>query len=260
MPSGTGSFKLGRNPRRFDPRVPHLSALLADKVPAPPPRSVDYTKGMGGRFGVMLNDTLGDCTCAAYYHARQVWTFHAGREITEPDDDVKQLYVEACGYNPKSRGEGPGGNEQDVLTFLHRKGAPIGPNGKQRHKIAAFVEVDPRNIDDVKRTIADLGVAYIGLNLPRNVYPLRGDPPRRWTVAKRKQQIAGGHAVVLTGYDRAGAGFISWGKKYKMTWEFFTTYVDEAYGITDSAWVQRKSNVLGGLTMADLSRQMEFLK
>ncbi len=127
------TFKLGRTARAYDPRIPHMSALLAGKaLPAPPP-SVDFTKGMPDNLGMMLNDTLGDCTCAAVYHAIQVWTFNAskGKSIdTEPDSDVKRLYELACGYNPNTPGEGPGGNEQRVLKYLLRKGAPLGKGWK----------------------------------------------------------------------------------------------------------------------------------
>jgi hypothetical protein len=252
------SRKLGRTPRSFDPRVPHLSALLAGKTPPPPPPAIDYTTGMNGNFGVMLNDTLGDCTCAAYYHARQVWTFHSGKEVTEPDVDVEKLYEEACGYNPHEPGEGPGGNEQTVLTYLHKTGAPIGPAGAQRDKIKAFVEIDPRNIDDVKRTIVELGLVYIGLNVPQNILPPGGDPPATWTVAPGKPPIVGGHAVVLPGYDSSGAILISWGEKYTMTWEFFATYVDEVYGITDASWVKPNST-LPGISDAMLAQQMQYL-
>ena len=103
-------FMLGRLARAHDPRIPHLSALLAGKTLPPPPAQVDYTKGMPKNLGMMLNDTLGDCTCAAVYHAIQVWTFNAskGKAIdTEPDSDVEKLYELACGYKPSQGGEGP---------------------------------------------------------------------------------------------------------------------------------------------------------
>jgi hypothetical protein len=254
------SFKFGRTPRTFNPRIPHLSAILAGKKVVAPPASIDYLKAMPANFGMMLNDQLGDCTCAAYYHARQVWSFNAqGNEVTEPDQDVEQLYVEACGYNPKAGGEGPGGNEQHVLTFLLNTGAPIGSKGNARDKILGFVEVDPRNLDDVKRTIADCGVAYIGFKVPQNIMPTAGEPPKTWTVDP-SARIVGLHAVVLPAYDSSGATVISWGSLYGMTWQFFSTYVDEVYAIADPAWVTAKGSTPGGLTVPELEAQMQALK
>ncbi len=159
---------------------------------------------------------------------------------TEPDSDVPKLYEQACGYKPNDPASDRGGNEQHVLTFLLRRGAPIG-NGKQEDRILAFVEVDPHNLDDVKRTIAECGVAYIGFNVPQNIMP-----PAVWTVDPSNPPIIGGHAAVLPGSDANGATVISWGEKYTMTWEFFAKYLDEVYGIADPSWVEAKGTTPGG--------------
>jgi hypothetical protein len=255
------SHKLGRLHRTYDPRIPHLSALVAGQTLPPPPPAVDWTAGMPGKLGMMLNDTLGDCTCAAVYHALQVWSANAkGRMQTQPDSDVEKLYILACGYNPRVGGEGPGGNEQHVLTYLLKTGAPFGPAGQTKHKIAAFVEVDPRNTDDVKRTINNCGVAYIGFNVPQYIVPAPpAEPPQVWDVQGTDAQIVGGHAVVLAGYDADGAKVISWGQYYTMTWDFFEKYVDEVYGIADSTWIESKGTTPGGLTLAELEVQMQAL-
>ena len=263
MPMGSVQHKLGRLRRSYDPRVAHMSALLAGQTPTPPPPFVDYTEGMPQNLGMMLNDTLGDCTCAAVYHALQVWSFNADGPTsmdTEPDADVEQLYIQACGYNPNVPGEGPGGNEQKVLTYLLKKGAPTGPNGQTRHKIVAFVEVDPRNTDDVKRAINNCGLAYIGFNVPQNIMPQGSPPPAVWDVAPGNPPIIGGHAVVLPGYDANGVKVISWGQYYTMTWAFFAKYVDEVYAIADPDWIEAKGTTPGGLTLAELEAQMQGLR
>lgn len=255
--------KLGRLRRSRDPRVPHLSALLAGQALPPPPASVDWTQGMPNNLGMMLNDTLGDCTCAAVYHALQVWTYNANNKAmdTEPDGDVEKLYELACGYKPSRGGEGPGGNEQHVLTYLVKRGAPVGPTGQGVHKIAAFVEVDPRNTDDVKRIIADFGLAYIGFNVPQNIMPSGSPPPAVWAVAPGNPQIIGGHAVVLAGYDANGVKVISWGEYYTMTWDFFAKYVDEVYAIADTSWIESQGGASPcGLTLEQLEQQMQGLK
>jgi hypothetical protein len=257
------NVKLGRLHRTYDPRIPHLSALLAGQTLPPPPASVDYTKGMPANLGMMLNNTLGDCTCAAVYHAMQVWSFVASKGArieTEPDSDVEKLYVLACGYNPRVGGEGPGGNEQHVLEYLLNTGAPMGPKGQTTHKISAFVEVDPRMPDDVKRTIADCGVAYIGFNVPQYIVPDNAPPPAVWDVETKQTNIVGGHAVVLAGYDANGARVISWGQYYTMTWAFFAKYVDETYAIADSTWIEAGGKTPGGVTLAELEQLMKGLK
>ena len=247
----------GRAPRAFNPRIPHYSALAAGITLPAPPAAIDYTSNMPDDFGMMLNDNLGDCTCAAYYHARQVWTFQAqGGEVTEPDDDVLDLYIEGCGYDPDVPGPGPGGNEQAVLTYLLQSGAPVGADGSSRDNILAFVEVDSRNVDDVKRTIYDCGVAYIGFQVPSDV---NFDNPV-WDYDPATPMTNDGHAVVLAGYDADGAIVISWGKRFRMTWSFVTNVVDEVYAIADGAWIESGGNTPAGMSLAQLEAQMQALR
>jgi len=255
------TFKLGRTPRGHDSRIPHMSALLAGVTLPPIPASKDWTVGMPANLGMMLNDSLGDCTCAAVYHARQVWTANTGTMVTEPDSDVEMLYEQACGYNPSAGGEGPGGNEQSVLTYLLNTGAPTGASGATRDKISAFVEVDPRNQDDVQRTIYCCGVAYIGFNVPESLMPPGEQPPQVWTVVPGKTKSVGGHAVVLAGYDANGAKVISWGQYYTMTWQFFSTFVDEVYAIADDEWFAANSSMDPlGTNLSTLESLMQALK
>jgi hypothetical protein len=47
---------------------------------------------------------------------------------------------------------------------------------------------------------------------------------------------------------------------YTMTWEFFAHFVDEVYAIADSEWFNAKGTSPGGLTQAQLEKQMQALK
>lgn len=245
-------FKLGRLPRSYKSGVAHLSSILGamDNVPIPPP-SVDWTKGVKD-YGMMLNDTLGDCTCAAVYHARQVWTLNNGGEKTQSDTAVLQLYKKACGYNPTDPSTDRGGNEQTVLTYLLKHGMPLGGGVD---KIKAFFEVDPRNLDDIKTVINECGVCYIGFDVPKNIDETPGSI---WQLDKAAP-IEGGHAVALVGYDPDTVTLISWGSLYKMTWEFFQYYTDEAYAIIDGTWTPGGKNPLG-LTDESLMSMMKSLQ
>lgn len=262
IPVPTSSHKLGRLARGHDKRIPMMHDLTVGIAQLPPPLAVDFTKNMPSNLGMMLNNTLGDCTCAAFYHALQVWSFNSGAPVdTEPDTDVKLLYEKACGYNPAQGGEGPGGNEQKVLTYILREGAPGGPNGTQVKKIDAFVEIAVTNLDNIKRTIADCGVCYIGFNVPQFIMPPGKAPLSVWDVDPQGDNtIVGGHAVVLAGYNAQGARVISWGQYYTMTWAFFGKFVDEAYAIAGPEWFTADGKTLGGLTLAQLEAAMKALK
>jgi hypothetical protein len=78
-------------------------------------------------------------------------------------------------------------------------------------------------------------------------------------VQSANAKIAGGHAVVLAGYDAEGFRLISWGQYYTMTWAFFAKYVDEVYALADPVWIAAKGTTPGGLTLAQLQAQMQAL-
>jgi hypothetical protein len=257
------NYKLGRLPRAYNPSIPHMSALLAGMTLAPPPAAVDYTLGMPADLGMMKNDSLGDCTCAAWGHAVQVWSFNGHPPMQTPSDaDIETLYERACNFDPSQTqpdGSNPtdqGGVEQDVLTYLLN-------TGLDGNRLAAFVEVDPRNLDDVKRSLYQCGVVYIGFNVPAYIVPPDVPPLSTWDWEPTGDQtIVGGHAVVLTGYDSAAKRFKarSWGVSYDMTEAFFAQFVDEVYALADAQWITLGGISVAGLTLPQLEDLMTALK
>ena len=69
----------------------------------PIPAAVNNTVRLPPRLGDYYNDVWGDCTCAAFYHAKQVWSVASGKPIdTQPADNALRLYEAACGFNPSA--------------------------------------------------------------------------------------------------------------------------------------------------------------
>lgn len=237
-----------------------MAALLAGQKPPTPPASFSSAQGFPADMGMMCNDTLGDCTCAAFYHLRQVWSkLGRGTEVTATDTQVLQLYEEACGYRPDDPTTDQGGVEQDVLAFLVHTGAPVSWG---RDKLAAFFEIDVRNKLDVRRAIYECGGIYVGMQMPSNI--MAGDgPPAVWDVPSYTGpdvSIEGGHAIAVVGYDDQGLTLVSWGKRYRMTWTFWQTYVDEAYAPIDRVWFGQDGKTFAGLSLTDLETQMAAIK
>lgn len=255
------TYQLGRLARTHDPRIPHMSAFFARRQPIQLPAAQDWTAGMPAELGLMLNDRLGDCTCAAFYHALQVWSFNATATLeTQPDEVVEQLYVRACGYNPGEAGQGPGGNVQQVLTYVLKQGAPVNPTPDGVNRIHAFLEVDPRHTDDVKRTIMECGVAYVGFSVPDWLIPQPpARPPALWDVRSASDPTVGEHAAIAAGYSEDGLRVISWGHYYTMTWRFLAQYADEMYAIASTAWIEKTGKTPGGLSLEELTEQMKAL-
>jgi hypothetical protein len=253
---------LGRKPRLLNPAVPHMSALIAGQKPPPPPPAADYLSKMPNALGVMLNDSLGCCTCSAIYHAIQLWTCSTNETMqTNPDADVLSVYEEFCGYVQGDPSTDSGGIEQHVLHAWLEQGVPINAvSASTVNKLTAWFEVDARIRQDVEQVIYECGVCYIGFNIPDNIMlPGGSDPPRLWTYDP-KATVLGGHAVILGSYDEEGVGLISWGEKYKMTWEFFHKYTDEAYALVDVDWINKTGLSPLGMDINTIVQQMRMLR
>ncbi len=252
-------MKFGRLPRAHDPRIPHFSSLLTERKLLTPPSSCDYTTALPWSLGMYGNDALGDCTCAGVYHAAQIWSANTGAIDTEPDNDAVLLYESACGYVAGQPSTDQGGVEQEVLHHIYRHGFPTG-DGSTRKFIHSYVEIDPRNIDDVAQGIYGSGLVYIGFNVP-DYLPM--SPGSTWDYTPgQKYSIQGGHCVVLPAYDLAARNFkaISWGSVYEMTTSFFTAFVDEAYALVDLGWFNATGLTPAGIPFATLEASMQALR
>ncbi len=132
-------MKLGKLPRRHDPRTLKMARYLAPALPAPPAH-VDYTRGVAD-WGMMLNDQLGDCTIAAVAHAIQAWTLNAGSGADVADSTVQLYYEKWDGYNPADPSSDQGGVELDVLNNWRQQGFA-------GHGLDAYVSIDLQDSGD----------------------------------------------------------------------------------------------------------------
>lgn len=249
-------YKLGRQKRVFNAKIPHMSAILASRKFPMPPASVDWTKGVT-EYSTMLNTELGCCTISAIFHSIQIWSLNSSEEITESDKSVLSLYEEACGYSPDDSSSDQGGIEQNVLKYCCNTGVPL--DDGTREKFLGFAEVDTRNINDIKTTIAEFGICYLGVEIPQGIWDESGNPKTVWD-GSGDSEIVGGHAIAACKYDETGVTVISWGSLYLLTWEFFSKYVDEAYAIISQDWINSQNKTPLGLTKEELENLMNTVK
>lgn len=236
------SVKLGKKAAKIDKRTLRLADYFLPSLPAPP-ASVDWTAGLTS-FGMMLNDNLGDCTCAAVGHAIQIWSANVAGLIiqTISDETVLKLYEQSCGYNPADPNSDQGGVEVDVLNFWRK-------NPQETHRLLAYADPDPGNIEHIKTSIALFGGVYIGLQLPitasnqvGSTWAIVGNPehdpesmPGSW----------GGHAVYVCGYTPSELTCITWGRQQKMTWDFWRAYCDESHTLLGGWWITHRTTPSG---------------
>lgn len=251
-------MKLGKKPAtapRAKPLRHYLRITGVGQSPPLVPASVNRS-GEVANWPVLLNQEIGDCTIAAIGHAVQLWTAAAGSQIIMTNAEALAGY-EAFGYVPGDESTDQGANAQDVLTRWCGPGFQVGGSPDV---LAGFCALDLSQDYDTTAGIAWLGVVYAGLAMPLavqgadswDVGPLPTPVDGPWAPGSW-----GGHAVPIVGYDPMGLTVITWGKTLRMTWPFWRTYADEAYGLLSRDFA---SAAIPGEAWTELEQDMADLR
>jgi hypothetical protein len=248
--------KLGKLAPRNDSRTLRLANYLAPDLPSPP-ASCDWTTKAAANFGMMLNDTLGDCTCAAIGHEIQVATANHGSEATVPDGAILTAYEAVSGYRPGEPSTDNGAVMLNVLNYWRR----VGVAG---HKIVGFAKVNVQNWKEVRQAIALFDGMYIGLALPtsaeqQRTWSLSGAGPRPF--AEDFQPGGwGGHCVFVPAYTADGfLKCITWGAAKVLTRAWLRVMCDEAYVVLSDDWVNSTTSAPNGLNKQQLLTDLAAL-
>ena len=245
-------MKLGKLPAVYDARTLMLAKYLQPTFTAPV--ATTWGSRFAGNWGMMKNDTVGDCTCAAAGHMNQLWTFEAqGKMVTPSDAAILAMYSAVTGYNPADPSTDRGANMLAVLKYWRNKGLGItlrDPRHLQvADKIGGFASVSPRATAMAKAAIFMFGGLYTGFALPKSaqsqdVWDLA---PGGTLTEQGAPGSWGGHCVLITKYDQYFLECITWGSRKRMTWSFFKAYCDESYAIFDSHWISKNGQAPSGI-------------
>jgi len=230
-------MKLGKKPYRHDPRT----LLLEDYVDGSHLPLIPASYDQGTRitdWPMLANDRLGDCTSAGAGHAVQTFVADSRDVILNVTDTNAINFYELFGYNPDDPNTDQGANELDVLRVWSKVGYPVtdAAGTVDKHRIAAYTLVNPRNMRLQKAAIYLFGGLYSGVALPAIAQEMGdhwmlpsdlGDPyaqPGSW----------GGHCVWTVSYDANGVKVVSWGQLITVDWNFIAHYFDEQWAILSS--------------------------
>ncbi len=243
--------KLGKLNAKFLKGLPAFGAFTT-QLP-PPPLAIDYGTALK-HLGVMANDRIGDCTCAAIGHAIQLWTSLTSTETVIPDKTIIDLYSKVSGYVPGDQNTDNGAAASDVLLYWYK-------NPVANHALSGFASIRPGNRTSIRDAIYLFGVCYLGVQLPLTaqhgdwVLPQGQDLTGDWEVGSW-----GGHAIPAIAYDADSVVVISWGKFVKATWDWLDAYMDEAYALLSKDWLQSTGNSPPGFDLTALQQDMNSLR
>lgn len=221
-------MKLGKLPKRHDPRTIQLSDYIPAGAPPIPPATKFWEKRLG-YWGVLANERLGNCVLASAGHQTMLWTAYSGSEFIPSEDQIIADYSAITGYDPAqtdANGNNPTDNGTVMLDALNYR-RKIGILGR---RIEGYAALDPQNTAQVCQAIYLFVGIDSGLDFPQSAMD-QFFAGKAWDVVRHDGGIQGGHCVYVCGYDADGVYCITWGKVQFITWAFWKKYFVEAYSV-----------------------------
>lgn len=219
-------MKLGKQPATKDPRDLRFAAYLTPKLPKPPATFGHETLYGADAWGMLGNDDYGDCVFAGAAHETMLWNRVAGKSVDFDPKSVLSDYAAVTGFDPNTGSGDNGTNVRDALKYRRTTGVKDA-HGK-RHKIGAFVALEPGDWDHLLAALYLFGAVGIGIEFPRSAMD-QFNAGKQWSIVKGAS-IEGGHYIPLVG-RRSSVKLVTWGKCIGMTKSFYLKYCDEAYAI-----------------------------
>jgi len=220
--------KLGKLAPKLNKKTLRLSHYLLGDLPAAPAKLWREYKIPPSAWGMMKNDSIGDCTCAAIAHMVMLFTAHTGTMVVPTDDEVVAVYSAVTGYNPADPSTDNGAAITDILNFWQTTGIA-------GHKILGWAQIALTSAR-LRQAMYLFGAVDIGFNVPQSAMN-QTDAGQTWDVVPNDGGIIGGHSVPLFGFGSMGFDCTTWGANQKLTNGFADTYMDEAYVVVTEDWL-----------------------
>jgi hypothetical protein len=225
-------YKLGLIHDPLPSIVPDLECFATAPIPVPPPT----VAAPEVEWPMADNDTLGDCTIAGAVHLDQAGAAVTDEPWTYPGDVVvSRVYLGLTG------GPDTGLQLPQVLTPWKTPGLFGSQNG-------GFASVNVKNTTLVKQSVWIFGGLYIAVNLPavaQQQFRPNGSGVWELTGTPADYDIEGGHCVAPVGYTPKGVIAVTWGSTVLITWQWWHTYVVQAYAVVPPAFVTKGGDARG---------------
>jgi hypothetical protein len=167
-------------------------------------------------------------------------------------------YAAATGYDPATGANDNGACELDILKYWMITGLPVSDKGAL-DRLDGFAVIAPADIVSIISAIYTFGTVYAGLDMPITADDefTAGVP---WRDTSAAPGSLGGHMVPLIGVTPAGPLCVTWGRKQRMTWQWWQKYGVESYAVLRREWVGSKGITPPGMTMAQLDAKIVSIK
>ena len=231
-------LRLGKLPARPDAVQLKMTRYLIPATLPTPPAEFGHDAVIAD-WEMLGNDTVGDCVIAGGLHETMLWTANGSVEATMSTAAAIKNYSAITGYRPSAGpvGDNPTdrGTDMQVAASYRRKKGLVDAAGK-RHKVGAYLAIEPGDLEQHFLAIYLFGAIGIGLNFPDSAMTqFRAGQP--WTVVNGAK-IEGGHYV--SGIARRGGNLIvvTWGREQVVDAGFLAKYNDESIAYVSAEYLR----------------------
>jgi hypothetical protein len=216
------SLCFGKTPARPEAVKLKFSDVLTS-LPTPP-AVFGHEIGLSN-FGMLANDTWGDCVIAGGDHEHMVWSTEGGQPTVQfTSAGALSDYSAITGFDPNNPDSDQGTDMQAGAAYRQKTGL-VDAFGN-RHKIDAYSALNVGDINQIATAAWLFGAVGIGVKCPSSMQAQfnAGHP---WTIVPGDTIVAG-HYVPLVGRNSAGNFVvITWGRLQAVTPQWLSTYMDE---------------------------------
>lgn len=244
------NLKLGKRPRKFNSKTLFLSKYLTnDVLPSPPEKRAYEYSVPPGTWGMLANDSVGDCVIAAMLHYIQAARSNNGEKVIFTESQALELYSAITGYKSGDPSTDNGTAWTDALEYWQTTGC-FG------HKILGWAAIG-LSLESLRRGINLFGGVLIGTAVTESMMQ-QAQTGRPWN-SPFEGEVLGGHGIPLVGYGREGQTCVSWGDLLQMD-PAAPNEFDEAYCVITEDWMNAQGSSPSGLNIDELTKDLQLLR
>lgn len=221
--------KLGCLPGSIPVGLRELPYYAAGPLPKAPPY---VTAPAFGDWGMLANDTLGDCGVAGLEHGFEAdATIVADRETFPTADQASAYYLTYTGG-------------QDSGVVLSSYLAHVRSAGYYGHTVDSYAPVAVHDIPTLHTAIYLYGFVYTGITVTAAMQTAFANH-QPWTMATAQGSILGGHCVPLIGYDDAYLYAVTWGGVQAISYGAWHNISTESWAVLTGEFVAHNGDGRG---------------
>lgn len=203
---------LGKKPATRTPRLLKLTDFIEDKTKLPPLPTGDFGNGSlikPGSWGMLGNDTVGDCVIAGGLHEVLLINAVAGRAVPLSTQAAIKNYSAITGYDPQDPSTDQGTDMEAAAKYRRTHG--LVDAAGNTHKIAAYLDLEPGDPEQLWYAGVICDAFGIGVEFPTK-WMDAWNSGGLWDKISHPK-IDGGHYIVGDGRQSGHAPIVSWGEQ-----------------------------------------------